>query len=271
MAAGTAGFGREIEGVIDINLLGGIITKAVSPNPRVGNPSPRVAEFHGGMINSVGLANPGVQVVAEREIPWLEDYAHHARVIVNVVGDEPGDYAKVIAQLEGYDVISAFELNVSCPNTAKGGEEFGANDAVLTELIARAKGVTAKPLIAKLAPTLPSIERTASVAIAAGARGISLVNTIPGFLYADPPNERPRLGRGRGGISGPPLLPVGILAVRKVVRATGAPVIGIGGIRSYDDMRQYLAAGASLVAIGTAALANPRIPETIARRWGARG
>lgn len=267
LAAGTAGFGREIDGVIDLNSLGGLITKAVSPTARKGNPPPRVAEFHGGMLNSIGLANPGMEAVAEKEIPWLAEHAGNARVLINVVGDKPEDYAAVVGRLADLSVITAFELNVSCPNTEKGGQEFGADHEVLAELVRRAASVTDKPLIAKLAPTLPDIAATAEVALEAGASGLSLVNTIPGYLYDDVATRSARLGRGQGGISGPPLLPVGVLAVQKVFERTGAPVIGVGGVRTIDDLRQYLAAGAVLVAIGTAALANPRLPEKIARQW----
>jgi dihydroorotate dehydrogenase (NAD+) catalytic subunit len=271
LAAGTAGFGREIDGVINVASLGGLITKAVSPKPRTGNPAPRVAEFHGGMLNSIGLANPGVNYVAETEIPWLAAHAGGAKVIVNVVGDKPEDYAAVVRRLSTFDVITAFELNVSCPNTEKGGEEFGADNSVLADLIKRTASETDKPLIAKLAPTLPDIASTAEVALDAGVAGLSLVNTVPGFLYEDVDAGTPRLGRGQGGVSGPPLLPVGVLAVRKVFERTGAPVIGIGGVRTLGDLRQYLAAGAVLVAIGTAALANPRLPEKVAKQWSNGG
>lgn len=267
LAAGTAGFGREIRNVIDLGALGGIITKAVSPAARTGNPAPRVAEFHGGMLNSVGLANPGMLAVAETEIPWLAKNVGDARVIVNVVGDKPEDYATVIRHLTACEVITAFELNVSCPNTERGGEEFGADDKVLAELVKRATAETDRPVLAKLAPTLPDIAATAEVAIGAGAAGLSLVNTIPGYLYDDVRRGEAKLGAGQGGLSGPPLLPIGVLAVRKVVERTGAAVIGVGGVRSIDDLNQYLAAGAVLVAIGTGALANPRLPQKIVRQW----
>lgn len=267
LAAGTAGFGREVNGVIDLGSLGGIITKAVSPEPRAGNPAPRVAEFYGGMLNSVGLANPGMVAVAEREIPWLAENVGNARVIVNVVGDKPADYATVVRHLTDCKIITAFELNVSCPNTERGGEEFGADDKVLADLVKRAASETDRPVLAKLAPTLPDIAATAEVALGAGAAGLSLVNTIPGYLYDDHRRGESRLGAGQGGISGPPLLPVGVLAVRKVVERTGAPVIGVGGVRTVDDLNQYIAAGAVLVAIGTGALADPRLPQKIARQW----
>ena len=161
LAAGTAGFGREVSGVIAIDRLGGIITKAVSPNSRSGNPSPRVAEFGGGMLNSVGLANPGLHRVAAEELPWLEEHLRHARVIVNVVGDTPSDYVAVVGGLEANSIVTAFELNVSCPNTERGGQEFGADSAVLADLIDRCRTATDKPLIVTLPPTLVDVAATA--------------------------------------------------------------------------------------------------------------
>ncbi len=274
LAAGTAGFGREVAGVIDIERLGGLITKAVSPEPRHGNPGPRVAEFPGGMLNSVGLANPGLQQVAHVELAWLEEHLVRARVIVNVVGDQRDDYVAVVRELGTRAVVSALELNVSCPNTDRGGEEFGANNDVLADLVAACRSATDKPIIVKLAPTLSDIASTAEVAAEAGADGFSVVNTIPGLLYQEhgAKHELPtRLGGGNGGVSGPALLPIGVLATRRVRERTGLPVIGIGGIRTVEDVRQYLDAGAVLVAVGTAALADPRCPERLARAWSAGG
>jgi dihydroorotate dehydrogenase (NAD+) catalytic subunit len=271
LAAGTAGFGREVSGVIDLERLGGLITKAVSPEPRAGNPPPRVAEFAGGMLNSVGLANPGLQHVKSEELSWLEAHLHEARVLVNVVGDRPEDYVEVVQGLEAQAIIPAFELNVSCPNTARGGEEFGANDAVLESLVRECVEVSNRPIIVKLAPTLPDIAATAEVAAEAGAAGFSVVNTIPGTLFEVGSGRAPRLGAGQGGMSGPALLPVGVLATRRVHERTGLPVIGTGGIRVADDVVQYLDAGASLVAVGTAALADPRCPERLAAGWASGG
>ncbi len=268
LASGTAGFGREVAGVIALDLLGGLVTKAVSPEARPGHPAPRVAEFDGGMLNAVGLANPGLDAVADVELPWLAGNLSRARVIVNVVGDVVEDYARVVRRLSPLEVVTAFELNVSCPNTARGGEEFGADDAVLAELVTRCREVTAKPLIAKLAPTLPDIARTASSAAGAGADGFTVVNTIPGTLmWRQDGALVPRLGYGQGGVSGPALLPVGVLATRRVRERTGRPVIGVGGVRTPDDVEQYLSAGAVLVAVGTAALADPRVPERLAAWW----
>lgn len=270
LAAGTAGFGREVHGVIDLESLGGLVTKAVSPEPRSGNPAPRVAEFHGGMLNSVGLANPGMERVAARELPWLERHVKRARVIVNVVGSVPADYAAVIARLDDFGIVSAFELNVSCPNTARGGEEFGADTSVLTDLVRSCREKTSKPVIVKLAPTLPDVAATAEAAAAAGADGFAVVNTVPGTLLGRPTGDHgraPRLGAGQGGVSGPALLAVGVLAVRRIRERTGLPVIGVGGVRTSDDLQQYLDVGASLVAVGTSALADPRVPGRLARAW----
>ena len=261
LAAGTAGYGRELDGVMDLDRLGGIITKAVSLAPRAGNRSPRVAEFPGGMLNSVGLANPGLAEVRVRDLPWLIGRVRRARILVNIVGFTESEYAEVIAGLDDLEGITGWELNLSCPNTSAGGIEFGAEPGAVARIVASCRTVTRRALIAKLSPVLPDIPAIAEVAAGAGADGISLVNTIPGTLERD---GVPRLGNGSGGISGPALLPVGLLAVRKVkARLPDTPVIGMGGVRSADDVRQYLAAGASLVAIGTAQLADPRLPERI--------
>jgi len=258
LAAGTAGFGREIEGVVDLERLGGIVTKAVTPEPRRGHPGPRVAEFRGGMLNAVGLANPGLDAVATHDLPWLTARLQRARVLVNVAGATVEDYVAVLERLGSQTGIAAFEINASCPNTSAGGLEFGADDVSLADLVRRCRAVTKRPLVIKLSPILPDIARSAQAARDAGADGLSLVNTMPGTLAG-------RLGNGFGGMSGPSLLPVGVLAVRKVRARVDLPLIGVGGIRTADDAREYVSAGADLVAIGTAALADPRAPERIAR------
>jgi dihydroorotate dehydrogenase (NAD+) catalytic subunit len=263
LASGTAGFGREVSGVIDLEALGGIITKAVTPEPRRGAPAPRVAEFAGGMLNAVGLANPGLDAVREHELTWLGRETRRARVLVNVAGATIEDYARVIAGLTDLAVITAFEINASCPNTSAGGLEFGATPEGLRELVRRCRAVATRPIAVKLSPVLPDIAGMARVAEQEGADAVTLVNTIPGML------DR-RLGNGAGGVSGPALLAIGVLATRKVRTAVAIPVIGVGGIRSARDAREYLTAGAALVAIGTAALADPRVPERVAREL-ARG
>jgi dihydroorotate dehydrogenase (NAD+) catalytic subunit len=264
LAAGTAGFGREVAGVIDLERLGGLVTKAVSVEPRAGNRAPRVAEFSHGMLNSVGLANPGLASVQQAELPWLSENVRRPRVLVNVVGFVAGDFAEVVAGLDQFECITAFEINLSCPNTHAGGVEFGSDPATVAEVLRLCGQRTRKPLVAKLSPALPDIAAMALVARNAGAAGVSVVNTLPGYL-ADAAGA-PRLGNGNGGVSGPALLPVGVLAVRRIMeRSGGMPVIGVGGIRSAGDARQYLRAGAALVGIGTAALADPRIPERVVR------
>lgn len=264
LAAGTAGFGREVAGVIDLERLGGIVTKAVSREPRPGNRAPRVAEFPGGMMNSVGLANPGLARVSEEQMPWLAANLRAARVLVNVVGFVEEDFAEVVAGLDRFDGIAAFELNLSCPNTHAGGVEFGADPRTAARVVELCRARTRKPLFAKLSPALPDIAGMALTVRGAGADGVAVVNTMPGYLYAG--DGAPRLGNGNGGVSGPALLPVGVLAVRKIMdKSGGMPVIGVGGIRTADDARQYLRAGAALVAIGTAAMCNPRLPERVVR------
>jgi dihydroorotate dehydrogenase (NAD+) catalytic subunit len=265
LAAGTAGFGRELAATVDLDRLGGVVTKSVSPEPRAGNPPPRVAEFAVGMLNSIGLANPGLDAVERVELPWLAAHLRRARVLVSVVGDTVDDYVAVIGRLTDHPVVTAFELNLSCPNTARGGEHFGANDQVLADLVARCRAAARRPLVAKLAPTLPDIARTARVARDAGADGFTVVNTMPGTMFRG--GDTPVLGAGFGGVSGPPLLPVGVLAAKRVREATDLPVIGVGGIRTAADVRSYLAAGASLVAIGTAAMADPHLPGRLARSF----
>jgi len=258
LAAGTAGLGRELDHVIDLDLLGGIVTKAVTPEPRQGHPALRVAEFRGGMLNAVGLANPGLEAVAKHELPWLTERLQRARIIVNVAGATIADYVSVVERLTPLDAITAFEINASCPNTSAGGLEFGAEPGSLAELVGACRRVSTRPLAVKLSPVLPDIPAMARVARDAGAEAVTLVNTMPGLLDK-------RLGNGSGGLSGPALLPIGVLATRRVRDQVRMPVIGVGGVRSVNDAREYLAAGASLVAIGTAALADPRLPIRIAR------
>jgi dihydroorotate dehydrogenase (NAD+) catalytic subunit len=265
LAAGTAGFGREVAGVMDLSAVGGLVTKAVSVEPRAGNPAPRVAEFGDGMLNSIGLANPGLDAVRAEVLPWLRANAGQTRILVNVVGRTVEDFVTVVATLADEAIVTAFELNVSCPNVARGGLEFGADAAVLGDLVRRVRAATARPLVVKLSPALADPARTAIAAAEAGADGFTCVNTLPALAWADHPPFAPRLGNGGGGLSGPPLLPVGLRVTRLVADATGKPVIGAGGVRTGRDAWHYLRAGASLVAVGTASFADPRAPARIAR------
>lgn len=264
LAAGTAAYGRELDGVLDVTALGGLTTKAVSREPRAGAPSPRVAEFEQGMINAVGLANPGADEVRRTELPWLAANRGGARVLVNVVGHVVGDFADVVTTLDDAPGFEGFELNVSCPNEKAGGMEFGADRVVLADLVGRVRRVTKRPVFVKLSPTLTNIAETAQGAVDAGADGITVVNTLPG-LVIDVERRRPAIGLGSGGVSGAALLPVGVLATWRVSRAVRVPVIGVGGVRTAEDVVQYLLAGATLVGIGTAALVDPRRPHAIVR------
>jgi dihydroorotate dehydrogenase (NAD+) catalytic subunit len=271
LAAGTAGYGRELADIVDLDRLGGFVTKAVSPEPRPGNPALRVADFAGGMINAVGLANPGVEHVRDEVVPWLAAHHLETRKLVNVVGRTIDDFTTVILTLEESlgvgaiersQAVSGYELNVSCPNVKAGGLEFGADPAALATLVSQARAATRRPLFVKLSPTLPDIAATAQVAEGSGADAISLVNTMPG-LVIDLERRRPVLSFGSGGVSGPGLLPVGVLATWKVRQAVRVPLMGIGGVATGRDALQYLMAGATLVGIGTTAMKDPRRPERI--------
>lgn len=267
LAAGTAAYGRELDRVVKLTALGGLTTKAVSLEPREGAPSPRVGEFAEGMINAIGLANPGVAAVRETELPWLAAHRGPTRVLVNVVGRVVDDFAEVVARLDDADGFDGYELNVSCPNVRAGGMEFGADRAVLSDLVRRARAATKRPIFVKLSPVLPDVAGTAAAAVDVGANGISVVNTIPG-LVIDVERRKPAVGFGSGGVSGSAILPVGVLATWKASRAVKVPICGIGGVRSGTDALQYILAGATLVGVGTAGLVDPRAPERIVRELG---
>ncbi len=274
LASGTAGYGAELDRVVDLESLGGFVTKAVSPEPRAGAPAPRVAEFEGGMINAVGLANPGLDAVRREHLPWLASHLSETRKIANVVGFAVDDYPTVVAGLEAgladgnASAIDAYELNVSCPNVKAGGMEFGADPLALRSVVERVRRETRRPVFVKLSPTLERIGDAAKIAVDAGADAISVVNTIPGLLI-DVDRRRPVLGFGTGGVSGPAILPVGVLATWRVRRAVPVPILGVGGVASGADALQYIVAGASLVGIGTAALRDPRAPMRVVKEMAA--
>ena len=268
LAAGTAAYGDELDDVMELDALGGLVTKAVSLDVRTGAPALRVAEFPGGMINAIGLANPGVDEVRDVHLPWLAQSLRRAKVLVNVVGNAVDDFAQVIERLDDSPGKAGYELNVSCPNVKAGGMEFGADPLALAQVVRLARAATALPLFVKLSPTLIDIAGAARVALDNGATGLTLVNTLPG-LVIDVTRRRPALGFGTGGVSGPGLLPIGVLATWKVWKATRAPILGVGGIATGADALQYLVAGAAAVAIGTSALRDPRQPERIVHELGA--
>jgi dihydroorotate dehydrogenase (NAD+) catalytic subunit len=273
LAAGTAAYGQELADVLRLDALGGLVTKAVSPQPRAGAPAPRVADFGGGMINAVGLANPGVEAVRSEHLPWLARSLPGVRKLANVVGFAVEEFAAVIERLDdalagdAAGALDGYEINVSCPNVKAGGMEFGADPVALAQVVRLARAATERPLFIKLSPAWPDIARTAGIAVDAGATALTLVNTIPG-LVVDVERRRPALGFGTGGVSGTAILPVGVLATWKVHRAVSVPLVGLGGVATAEDALQYMLAGASLVGIGTAMLRDPRTPERVVRDLG---
>ena len=273
LASGTAAYARELDDIVDLEALGGIVTKAVSLAPRAGAPAPRVGDYPGGMINAIGLANPGVEVVRAQELPWCAAHLTRPKVLVNVVGYAVDDFARIVERLDDLDGIAGYELNVSCPNVKAGGLEFGADREVAAALVRGVRAATRRMIVVKLSPTLPDLPGTAGCVAEAGANAVTLVNTLPG-LVVDTTRRRPVIGFGSGGTSGPPLLPVGVLATWRVTRAHPTlPVIGLGGVFRVQDALAYLMAGATLVGMGTAGMVDPRQPERVARglaQWCAR-
>lgn len=274
LASGTCGYGSEFDGFFDIDSLGGLVIKAVTADVRQGNPAPRVAEFRAGMINSVGLANPGPDVVLAEKLPWLANRLRHAVALVNVAGRSADEYAAIIQRLEDAPGFSAYELNVSCPNVKEGGAIISTREDLLAEAVRAARAVATRPMVVKLAPNVPDIGRMAEICVAEGADGLTLVNTMPGLLF-DLETGRPALGAGAGGVSGPALLPIGVHAVWRARQRVNVPIIGVGGIRAAEDAVQYLLAGATLVQVGTASFADPRTALRVLsglEQWGsARG
>lgn len=264
LASGTAGFGEPVIGVLSPGEVGGLVTKSVTVEPRAGNAAPRVAEYPEGMLNSVGLANPGLDAVRRDKVPWMARHLAGVQVFFSVAGRAPEEYATVVAGLEEEGGFLGFELNLSCPNDAKhGGKPFCLEPAALAEVLDLARPLTSRPLLAKLAPHDPDVAATADRAVRHGADGITAVNTLPGYLPGA--GGRPRLGAGPGGISGPALFPAGLAAVRSIAQSVDVPVVGAGGVLSAAGARAYLDAGASLVQIGTASFADPRCAAKVAR------
>ncbi len=264
LAAGTCGFGEPVIDVMPPRAVGGIVTKSVTVEPRRGHPAPRVAEYAEGMLNSVGLANPGVDAVRAGKLPWMKRNLGGLPAFVSVAGARAGEYAHVVGALDGEDGFLGFELNLSCPNDSHlGGRPFCLDPNALREVLDLVRPLTERTLLVKLAPNDPDIAATAALAVAAGADGITAINTMPGFLPGA--LDGASLGAGRGGTSGPGLLPVGVAAVREIAGAVDVPVIGVGGILTGRDARAYLGVGASLVQVGTASFADPRCAARVAR------
>jgi dihydroorotate dehydrogenase (NAD+) catalytic subunit len=273
LAAGTCGFGMELDDVLDLEALGGFVTKSVTLEPRIGNPAPRVVEFGGGMLNSVGLANPGLERVRGEKLPWIARNVRRARVFVSVAGHTVEEFALLVEGLDGSDGFVGFELNLSCPNDARrGGPPFALDPAAVTAIVSGCRARTERPLVAKLAPNDPDLPGTVRRAVEAGADALTLVNTLPGLLVrAD--SGRNALGAGEGGVSGPALRPAGLRAVRAARSATPLPIFGVGGVLGPADAAAYARAGANLVQLGMATFAAPRAATSLVSgldRWGRR-
>ncbi len=255
LASGTCGYGQEYADLIPLDDIGGIVTKAVSVEPRVGNPPHRVAETPGGMINAIGLENVGLEVFRNEKLPWLDRALERAQVLVNVVGRSADEYEAVVSGLDAEQGFLGYEINVSCPNV-KGGTMFGTDEAVLGGLVRRLRRATERPLVIKLTPNVADVGVFAKICESEGADGLSAINTFPGMVV-DIDRRVPLIGNGSGGISGPAILPMGVYATWRVRQSCELPIIGIGGIRNGADAMQYILAGACLVQVGTASFVDP--------------
>lgn len=261
-ASGCFGFGREYNDYYALNKLGAVVVKATTLEPRLGNSTPRVTEVTAGMLNAIGLANPGVEKVVNEELPWLAK--QEVPVIVNVAGQTVDEYCQVVEKISDSGLAQAIELNVSCPNVKLGGLTFGADPKVLADLIKQVKKVCQIPLFVKLSPNVTSIKDLAMATEQAGADGISLINTLIG-MKIDLKTGKPVLANKIGGLSGPAIKPVAVRMVYEVAQVVDVPIIGMGGIYSGEDAIEFIMAGASAVMVGTANFTNPMAcPEIIA-------
>jgi dihydroorotate dehydrogenase (NAD+) catalytic subunit len=264
-ASGTFAYGVEFESLVDLNELGGLVVKGLSRDAMEGNPPPRIWEAEAGMINSIGLQNIGVQAFVREKLPALARLK--TAVFANVFGYASEDYVEVIRILESAEGLAGYELNVSCPNTRHGGIYFSSDPVLLGEVVAGVRAVARRPLIVKLSPNVARIEPLARAAAEAGADAISLVNTFVA-LAVDARAQKPRIGAGFGGLSGPAIKPIALRMVYEAAQAVRVPVIGMGGIASGEDAAEFLVAGASAVEVGTATFWDPASPLRVARELG---
>lgn len=260
VASGTFGYGSEYEKLVDLSALGAIYTKAVTLQPRPGNDIPRIVETPSGLINSIGLANVGVERFLAEKVPFLSGL--DCAVIANVAGSTEEEYCRVVEMLESCGAMFGYELNVSCPNVKHGGLAFGTDPRLVERLTSLLKKLTGKPLVVKLTPNVTDISVIAKAAEQGGADAVSCINTLVGMAI-DVRAKKPVLPAGTGGLSGPAIRPVGVAMTYRVSRAVRIPVIGMGGIMSADDALQYLLAGASAVQIGTGIFVDPTMPAGV--------
>lgn len=259
VASGTFGSGAEFADYVDLNRLGAVTTKGVANVPWEGNPTPRVAETYGGMMNAVGLQNPGIDVFCERDIPFLRKY--DTKIIVNVCGRSEGDYCEVVERLAGEDV-DMLEINISCPNVKEGGIAFGQNPKAAEEITRAVKKYAKQPVIMKLSPNVTSIAEMARAVEAGGADAVSLINTITG-MKIDINRKAFVLANKTGGVSGPAIHPIAVRMVYEAANAVKIPVIGMGGIATAEDAVEMILAGASAVSVGTANFHDPGVSAKI--------
>lgn len=259
VASGTFGSGAEFEEFVDLSCLGAVTTKGVANVPWSGNPTPRVAETYGGMMNAVGLQNPGIDVFCDRDIPFLRRY--DTKIIVNVCGRSMEDYCEVVERLSGEDV-DMLEINISCPNVKEGGIAFGQNPKAAEEITKAVKKYAKQPVIMKLSPNVTSIGEMAKAVEAGGADAVSLINTLTG-MKIDIHRKAFVLANKTGGVSGPAIHPIAVRMVYEASNAVKVPVIGMGGIASAEDAVEMILAGASAVSVGTANFYNPSVTVDI--------
>ncbi len=260
-AAGSMGYGVEVAELVDLPRLGGLVTRGTTRRPRAGHAAPRTADVPAGLLNGIGLQNPGLEAVLDR---YAETWARWSvPVILNLCGESAGDMAEMARRLDGVPGVAAIELNLSCVNGARSGSAFGLDAGATASLVTAVRRATDLPLIAKLTASAPDVRAIARAAEDAGADAISAINTLPG-LALDADRRGPALGSGYGGISGPVLRPIALRVVFEVAQGVDVPVIGIGGVTSIEDVLDLLAAGAAAVGVGVAALADPMLPVRLA-------
>jgi dihydroorotate dehydrogenase (NAD+) catalytic subunit len=259
-ASGTFGYGLEFEDFLDLKKLGGIVVKGLSAKPRPGNAPPRIVETPSGMLNSIGLENIGAEAFAAEKLPRLQ--ALDVPVIANIFGNTVDEYTEVTGMLDGQPGLSAFEVNISCPNVRKGGLAFGRDPSLTKEVIQAVRSATRLPIIAKLTPNVTDITEIGTAALEAGADALSLINTLLGMAI-DVETRKPKLSTVAGGLSGPAIRPVAVRMVYETAKALQAPVIGIGGISTVEDVLEFLMAGATAVQVGTWNFVDPAIAATL--------
>ncbi len=272
VASGTFGYGIEYGDVVDVDRLGAICCKGTTLKPRIGNPTPRVTETPGGMLNSIGLQNPGVDAVVEKYAGTWAGW--RVPVLVNVAGESVKDYVEVTRRLDGVPGIAGIELNISCPNVGRGGLQFAIDASAAGEVTAAVRRATDLPLLVKLSPNVADVRPIAKAIEEAGADALTAINTLSGIAVA-PSRERPLLGNVFGGLSGPAIKPVALRIVYEVAQSVRIPIVAIGGVTELADVLDYLAVGAVAVQVGTAIFADPTLPvrlvDELAAECGRRG